>query len=623
MMAQDKVLDSMKYVLSKALPDTNKVNTLNALSRRTINSSPEEAFAYGARALQLADSLNFTRGKAYALKWVGLYYFTVGKNVEALETWQKSLADFRAINDKQGIANMLSNIGALYDKSADDANALDNYLQALPIAESINDKLRIATVLQNIGNTYMRKNATWPQALQYLKQALPISEEIGNRDAVTTIISNLGDLYNRKGFPDSALLYLKRGLKTSIDVEEITTNYLLNRTAESYAEKGEFATAIDYHNQAIALATKLKANDDIGKSLLALAKTYQKQKNWDLALTTFGRAEKILKEGRIVEELRDAYQGMFLAYAAKGDFIHAFENLKLYSDYKDSIYNSEQDKKLANLQISADMKSLSQKKALSDLELQRQKVTRNAFAVGFLLILIIVFVLYRNYRQKVKTNLILDKQKAQIETLMLNILPQEVATELQETGHATPRNYDSVSILFTDFKSFTALADKMEPRELINELNESFMAFDEIIERNQIEKIKTIGDAYMCAGGIPTPNEGYVLNIIKTGLEIQEYMQAKNDKRTALGLPKWELRVGIHVGPIVAGVVGRKKYAYDIWGNSVNIASRMESNGEPGRVNISATTYEIIKDVYNCSYRGKISAKNIGEIDMYFVDGLK
>ena len=124
----------------------------------------------------------------------------------------------------------------------------------------------------------------------------------------------------------------------------------------------------------------------------------------------------------------------------------------------------------------------------------------------------------------------------------------------------------------------------------------------------------------MCAGGIPTPDPKHAVNMVRAGLEIQEYIMDKNRKRAAMGLAPWELRVGIHVGPIVAGVVGKKKYAYDIWGNTVNVASRMESNGEPGKVNISASTYELVKDMYPCTYRGKISAKNVGEIDMYFVD---
>ncbi|TMI85642.1 MAG: adenylate/guanylate cyclase domain-containing protein, partial [Bacteroidetes bacterium] len=150
--------------------------------------------------------------------------------------------------------------------------------------------------------------------------------------------------------------------------------------------------------------------------------------------------------------------------------------------------------------------------------------------------------------------------------------------------------------------------------------NECFVAFDKIIENHKLEKIKTIGDSYMCAGGIPVPDEEHTINIIKASLDIQEQMRSKNEQRRAAGQSPWELRIGIHTGPVVAGVVGKNKYAYDIWGSTVNIASRMESNGEPGKVNISSATYDLIKGRYNCIYRGKIFAKNVGEVDMYFVE---
>jgi len=174
--------------------------------------------------------------------------------------------------------------------------------------------------------------------------------------------------------------------------------------------------------------------------------------------------------------------------------------------------------------------------------------------------------------------------------------------------------------MFTDFRSFSKLAGQLSPQQVVSELNACFIAFDDIKVKYSLEKIKTIGDAYMCAGGIPTEDDAHVFNMIRASLEIREYISLRNEVRQKNNLPPWEIRIGVNTGPVVAGVVGKKKYAYDIWGVSVNVASRMESNGEPGRVNISAATYELIKNKFACTYRGKIFAKNIGEIDMYFVD---
>ncbi len=160
----------------------------------------------------------------------------------------------------------------------------------------------------------------------------------------------------------------------------------------------------------------------------------------------------------------------------------------------------------------------------------------------------------------------------------------------------------------------------MSPQEVVNELSECFVAFDNIIERNKLEKIKTIGDSYMCAGGIPIPDDSHPLAIVKASLEIQQFIKERNERRQLENLPPWDVRIGINTGPLVAGVVGKKKYAYDIWGGTVNVASRLESNGEPGRVNISEATFELVKHKYACTYRGKIQAKNVGEVAMYFID---
>lgn len=626
--SQVSLTDSLKAVLVKSPADTSKVNTLVALSKAYMNTSPEEGLRYAAQARDLAEELQFVKGQAYALKYVGMYYYFNAKKVEVLDNWLKSLSLFRSIKFNQGISNMLSNIGALYYNEGDDAKAIGYYLQSLQLAEELGDKLQIATSLQNIGTAYLRKKATLGKGVQYLLRALPLSIELNNQEAIVTIYTNIGEGYFSSDKIDSSLLYYQKGLAASKSSEQVSTIGILNKIGEAYAKKGSYDIAIKYQNQSVALAKKLNAQYLWGKSLLGLANTYYSQGNISASLASYKEAEAKLKNLRSLEELKDIYAGLTEIYKINGDNKSALFYQTLFTNYKDSIYNSEVDRTVSNLQMDFDLAQkelrinrLTKDQALKEVDLQKQRATRNVFAIAFILILIIAFVIFRSYRQKVKTNLILDKQKAQIENLMHNILPEEVAAELQEHGHATPRYYESVSVLFTDFKSFTSLADKMTAKELIEELNDSFIAFDEIIVRNELEKIKTIGDSYMCAGGIPTPVGDHAIKMVKAGLEIQAYIREKNRNRAEMGLAPWELRVGIHVGPIVAGVVGKKKYAYDIWGNTVNVASRMESNGESGRVNISASTYELVKDVYPCTHRGKISAKNVGDIDMFFVEG--
>ncbi len=214
----------------------------------------------------------------------------------------------------------------------------------------------------------------------------------------------------------------------------------------------------------------------------------------------------------------------------------------------------------------------------------------------------------------------LEKEKVKSDRLLLNILPKETADELKSTGATLPKYHQNISVMFTDFVNFTAISEKLEAVELVNEINHYYSRFDEIISIHQVEKIKTIGDSYMCASGIPVAKDSHAVDVVNTALEISEFVKQEKVKRELEGRPFFDIRIGIHSGPVVSGVVGTKKFVYDIWGNTVNLASRMESSSEAGRVNISENTYHEVKDFFECEYRGKIEAKNKGMLDMYFVD---
>ncbi|MBR9921908.1 MAG: hypothetical protein GYB31_13790 [Bacteroidetes bacterium] len=217
----------------------------------------------------------------------------------------------------------------------------------------------------------------------------------------------------------------------------------------------------------------------------------------------------------------------------------------------------------------------------------------------------------------------LEEEKAKSDDLLLNILPAETAEELKSNGSAKAQRFESVTVMFSDFIGFTNIAEKLEPEQLVKEIDYCFRAFDEIMEMYGVEKIKTIGDAYMCVGGLPGTSQKAAVQVVKAALEMQSFMHAIAVERDLSGKPHFEARIGIHSGPVVAGIVGIKKFAYDIWGDTVNIAARLESKGKSGKVNISKSTYELVKDVFNCSPRGKIKVKNKGDIEMYYVEGLK
>jgi class 3 adenylate cyclase len=217
----------------------------------------------------------------------------------------------------------------------------------------------------------------------------------------------------------------------------------------------------------------------------------------------------------------------------------------------------------------------------------------------------------------------LQKEKEKADKLLLNILPYEIAEQLKNKGYVDTKKYRRVSIVFTDFKDFTKLSSGLEPEDIVKELGIFFTKFDEIVKDHFIEKIKTIGDAYMCVGGLPLRNRSNPIDTALAALKIQKFAGKYNAIRKRNNLPLWEIRLGIHTGSVIAGVIGASKFAYDIWGDAVNTASRMETACEPGKINVSETTHKYIKDLFECEHRGKIEAKNKGFIDMYYVKGLK
>lgn len=218
---------------------------------------------------------------------------------------------------------------------------------------------------------------------------------------------------------------------------------------------------------------------------------------------------------------------------------------------------------------------------------------------------------------------LLEKEKEKVEQLLLNILPEGTAEELKKEGRSKARYYKNVSVLFTDFVGFSKIAEEMKPQDLVQKLDSYFSKFDEIIEKYDLEKIKTIGDSYMCAGGVPIRNKSNAIEVTLSALEIKDYMLNRQKAAVEKGEKEWEIRIGINTGEVIAGVIGIKRFAYDIWGATVNQAQRMEMHGQPGTVNVSGNTYEYIAPYFECTYRGKVQTKHKGMLDMYYVSGIK
>jgi class 3 adenylate cyclase len=349
-----------------------------------------------------------------------------------------------------------------------------------------------------------------------------------------------------------------------------------------------------------------------------------RQGNKGDAIEKFHIAYNIAEEVPYFDYMLSSSRQLEGLYYSMGDYQDAY----LYSVYTrnlgDSINDLSKKEQMIMNSINREQqvrdKINEEQKRESERMIRQKKTERNMMAGFVAFLFILSFVIFRNYRVQKKSNIRLDEEKKRSESLLLNILPGETAEELKQTGKAKAKYFGEVTVMFTDFKDFTQASEKMKADELVEEIHFYFSEFDRIVTRYGIEKIKTIGDSYMCVGGLPVCNDSHARDVVGCALELQEFMDVQKILRSHSGKTWFELRIGIHTGPVVAGIVGTRKFAYDIWGDTVNTASRMETSGEPGKVNISGTTYEKVKDHFSCIYRGKVQAKHKGLVDMYFAN---
>ncbi len=470
----------------------------------------------------------------------------------------------------------------------------------------------------NIANIYS-KQSTKDKALDYYLKALKIFQDIGDKYGDARMLSGIGNIYDGEGDFANALEYHLKSLKIAQETgDQLSEGENFGDIGNIYEEQGNSSQALEYYFKATAIESKIGDKEGGARNLSAIGDLFLKQKKYSDSKLYLDSALALSKKTANKENIKSVYGFLAQLDSAKGDYAKGWEDYKNYMVYRDSLNDERTLKEEMNYEYQRQADSAKneqdKQKAINLKESQRQKVIKNSFIGGFSIMFLAAGLFFFQRRR-------ISKEKKRSDDLLLNILPAETAEELKATGKAKAKSFDMVSVMFTDFKDFTKISEKLSPTELVEELHYLFHAFDNIIHTHNLEKIKTIGDSYMAAGGLPVANKTNANDVVSAALEIAEFMERHKDQRAKKGKEVFEIRIGINTGPVVAGIVGVKKFAYDIWGDTVNLASRMESSGEPGKVNISGSTYELVKDDFTCIHRGKIQAKNKGEVDMYFVEG--
>ncbi len=591
-----------------------------------------EAIALYKECIARLDSAGIAQGMTSPLADIRRVYTAAGLQQERFEFYRNALERYRRTGPALNAAICEHGLGGYYLGIRQYGQAIGYYMKAREglISVDVNDAANETAV---IGQCYL----LWgnpERAEPFLREAIAVFREQENMDQAMSTTFDLGDIECMRGDTVKALEYFRSTRPYWNIMSPLRVAMIRTRLVMAFISTGELDSArAEIH----------RLNTLHAPGTLPLWTTAG-ECEVDYTNYIFQKAigQHALADGYLEKALNEALQANYMPlilkyrkelserYLERGDAQNAAFQAKAYIRMNDSLQARANSTSIAVYE--GQVRERENALALQEQEarLRQQRIISFSIAGGLLLLVALAFSVYRG--------------KKRSDALLLNILPAEVANELKAKGHADAKHFDQVTILFTDFKGFTEASEKLTPQELVEELNTCFKAFDGIITARGIEKIKTIGDAYMCAGGLPVPSSSTPAGVVQAALEMQAFMVARKKERDAQGKPAFEMRVGIHTGPVVAGIVGLKKFAYDIWGDTVNTASRMESSGEVGQVNISEATYALVKDVvrsqlsvvserdgsrttdnqqqatkaFTFTTRGKVQAKGKGEMEMYF-----
>lgn len=625
-------LDSLRAVWL----DTTRADTTRAFALEDyiytgyFYPQPDSALLLTRQLLAFTRNTGNEAGEVTALKTRGVLLFRLGQMAEALTTFRRGVA----IADSMGYAivkgDILARMGMIYHDNSDFMTAMNYYEKSLRIFEEEDDLIGKGTIYNEYGSIY-RERDEFEKSLDYYLKSIDIVKQRGDSLGLAPLYANVGGLYLNQRNYARASSYFERSLaiyRQKKDQLGIASS--LAGIGSMYGDQGNYPQALDYLQQSLAISKEMDDLSGWSSTLLDMANLYVEQNDYRRAIRS---AQESLELAKILGDIgrqEIAHEYLYEGYKGLGNATKALFHHEQMLDAVDSLQMEDTALRLQQMEFQKEVVQDSMETVARQLEtemayqaeLRQKDRNRNLAIAGGLFFLLLSGGLFSRWRYVRKAKAIIEEEKRHSDELLLNILPAEVAEELKNKGQATARNFDMASILFTDFQDFTAKAEELSATELLYEVNNYFRTFDYICEKYGIEKIKTIGDAYMAAGGLPVPTADSIRRTILAALEMQSFMLSQKIEQHTLGKVTFDMRCGIHTGPAVAGIVGVKKFQYDVWGDTVNIASRMESSGEAGKVNISQATYEFVKDdpQFRFEQRGKIEVKGKGEIEMWFVE---
>lgn len=572
---------------------------------------------------------NYNENKYYkksgdCYNYIAISYLLQGNYNLSLLYFEKSILEYKKVNYKSGISFVTNNMGGTYYYLGKFPQALNCYQKVLDIQKEIKDQKTIAGATQNIGGIYSDME-NYDSALKYFQRAYVIFTKLGDPKEIAQNLNSTGSIYLKLKRYENANKILTHALTIANKENDKQIRLeVLNSLGTLYYKQSDHSKALGLFNKTLQLAREMNSQQYIGECQISIGAVYIEQGKNKEATEKCLQGLSIAKKIGSISLKKNACDCLYKSYKSLNDNQHALLYYEKSNVFEDSLNSKEISNQLMDMEFQkqqlTDSLAFVKKEHATQIkhedEVQKKEKQRNIIIVSLCFILVVAGSLWNRLRFVKKSREAIKIEKDRSEELLLNILPYEVAEELKEKGKINAKHYDEVSVLFTDFVNFTSISEQIGEQEMLNELNICFTEFDRIMEKYDLEKIKTIGDAYLAVSGLPVSNTLHAKNAVHASLEILSYIEKrKSENPNAL-----DIRIGIHSGAVIAGIVGVKKFAYDIWGDTVNTAARMEQNSHPGKLNVSEATYTLLKDDFVFEHRGKIVTKGKGELNMYFIN---
>lgn len=527
---------------------------------------------------------------------------------------QKAMDIARSVNYNEGMANVYIEHAKRCMAAEDYQKSLNYLLDAKRLVKNSSDSLVLERLNTNLSQIYYYTTDS-ERAIYHGEKALEIARKRKKRFNESVHLGNLAAYYLMAGNVEKTMECQKACLAIGYELDDPHTIMVsLNSIGTLHFQQENYQEALTHYELALEYAIEMQEDSEICRIHTNLAETCILLQLPQKALRFISLSNHYCKEQLINMQ---AYRARVVAKAQQmvGNYKEATEYFELHIALSDSVLNQEKIKAVNELtaKYETELKEQQIQMLETSQQLQQARFSRLVALSGLTLLILIMIgiIAWQIHRQRRKSDFLLS-----------NILPKSAILELKKYGQVKARQYNNVSILFTDFVNFTAFAEKLSPDQLVAQIDICYRQFDQIIGRNQCEKIKTIGDAYMAVCGLPNADPDHALHLSKAALEIRDFMHYYNKHIRHADLPELRIRIGLHSGKVIAGVVGSNKFAYDIWGDSVNVAARMEQFGTPDFVNISAQTQRLLPSNAQTTYRGEIEVKGKGLIPMYYLEKL-